>query len=85
MKLTFNLQVLFVTTFLIACVMAIVAYHQFWLLTILAVVLAINLMGAIAAVTITKLLGFPTDGGYRDPEISGELDRRSKARSSDGG
>lgn len=39
----------------------------------LLAVLAINMIGVVAAVIVTQVLRFPRDGGYRDPEIRAEF------------
>lgn len=69
LNLKFTTHALFGLTFLIACAMTIVAYEQYWLFGVLLTVLIMNLIGALVAVSITKVFGFPTDGGYRDPAI----------------
>ena len=66
----FGIRSLLIVTFLVACVMALFSYDAPWIFLTLIVVLAVNLLGAIAATTLTKASRFPTD--LSDPETPAE-------------
>ena len=44
-----------------------------WVTTSVVAIISINFLGFLAAFVITYVLKFPTDGGYRDPEIRAEF------------
>ena len=49
--------------------MAMVAYQAYWMTGLVATVLVMNFIGAVVAFVLTRGFGFPTDGGFRDPEL----------------
>lgn len=65
----FGIKTLLVITFLAACCAAIYSYAG---IGALVAVLLINGIGIFAGLFVTKVLGFPTDGGFRTPEIRAE-------------
>lgn len=75
----FGTRFLFGLTFFIACLLALVAYDP-RLLPWILVVLTVNLLGAAAAVIVTRVFRFPTDGGYRSAVIREELDQNDVDR-----
>ncbi|MFT5303300.1 MAG: hypothetical protein ACI814_004119 [Mariniblastus sp.] len=72
-RLVFRTRFVYVLTLLV-CVW-VLAYSLNWIdyMAPLLAVLAINMIGVVAAVIVTQVLRFPRDGGYRDPEIRAEF------------
>ncbi len=65
----FGIKTLLVITFVAASCAAIYSYAG---MQALVAVVLINGIGIFAGMFVTKVLGFPTDGGYRTPEIRAE-------------
>lgn len=73
----FGISTLIFLTVVVAVIMSLAVSDGLWRFGF-SMIVGVNCLGLFAAWLVTKVLKFPTDGGYRNPEIRREMEEERK-------
>jgi hypothetical protein len=76
MRFNFGIKSLFVLTLVVALLSILISRGASLILGLVGVLLSMNLAVAIAAIVLTKAMGFPTQGDHRDLEFINKASRK---------